>query len=113
MHFKNENGHETSRPTRTLCWVVLIAASLFISQAAIAKTEPQEEKEATKVLGALCVPNFYKVSDELYRSAQFNCKGGVENLVKVGIKTVISLRHWHEDSRQLLTKAASNISGSP
>ena len=42
------------------------------------------------------VPNLYKVSSELYRSAQ-PTEEGFENLDKLGIKTVVSLRAFHDD----------------
>jgi len=37
------------------------------------------------------LPNFHKVSEQLYRGAQ-PLRGGVKNLAAVGIKTVINLR---------------------
>ncbi len=46
------------------------------------------------------VPNFYKVSDDLYRSAQPSAEG-MRNLEKLGIKTVVNLRAFHSDSRKL------------
>ena len=40
--------------------------------------------------------NFYKVTDHLYRSEQ-PIEEGMENLKKMGIKTVINLRAFHSD----------------
>ncbi len=44
------------------------------------------------------VPNFYKVSKDIYRAAQIDASG-IEGLSKppYEIKTVISLRGWHDD----------------
>jgi len=42
------------------------------------------------------VPNFYKVSDDLYRGAQPTAIG-MRNLKAMGIKTVVSLRSFHSD----------------
>lgn len=42
------------------------------------------------------VPNLHKVDDNLYRSAQ-PTSDGMRNLEKLGIKTVINLREFHDD----------------
>jgi protein tyrosine phosphatase (PTP) superfamily phosphohydrolase (DUF442 family) len=42
------------------------------------------------------VPNFHKVSDNLYRSAQPSAEG-MKNLKSVGIKTIVNLRSFHSD----------------
>jgi len=42
------------------------------------------------------VPNLWKVSDRLYRSAQPN-RDGFYGLGKIGIKTIINLRFLHDD----------------
>ncbi|MCU0858760.1 MAG: dual specificity protein phosphatase family protein [Pontiellaceae bacterium] len=46
------------------------------------------------------VPNLHKVSDTLYRSAQPTALG-MQNLKKMGIKTVINLRSFHSDRDEL------------
>ncbi len=46
------------------------------------------------------VPNFYKVTDSLYRSQQPTAEG-MKNLEKMGIKTVINLRLFHSDEDEL------------
>jgi hypothetical protein len=46
------------------------------------------------------VPNLYKVSDTLYRSAQ-PTSIGMQNLKKLGIKTVINVRTFHSDQDEL------------
>lgn len=42
------------------------------------------------------VPNLHKVNDNLYRSAQPTDEG-IRNLEKMGIKTIINLREFHDD----------------
>jgi len=42
------------------------------------------------------VPNFYRVTDQLYRSAQ-PTEEGMKNLTKYGFETIISLRSLHSD----------------
>jgi len=51
------------------------------------------------------LPNFHKVSDELYRGAQ-PTKQGIEQLKKLGIKTIINLRSFHSDRDEI---ADSNL----
>lgn len=46
------------------------------------------------------VENFYKVSDQLYRGAQPTAEG-MEQLKKLGIKTVINLRSLHSDREEI------------
>ena len=46
------------------------------------------------------VPNFHKVSDDLYRGAQPNNEG-MKQLEKMGIKTVINLRLAHSDRDEI------------
>jgi protein tyrosine/serine phosphatase len=46
------------------------------------------------------VPNFHKVSDDLYRGAQPS-EEGFRQLEKSGIKTVVNLRAFHSDRDKL------------
>ena len=46
------------------------------------------------------VPNLFKVSDDLYRSAQPDSQG-MKNLKQLGIKTVVNLRSFHTDQDEL------------
>ena len=46
------------------------------------------------------LPNFYKVSDDLYRGAQPTAEG-MEQLDKLGVKTVINLRSMHSDRDEI------------
>lgn len=55
--------------------------------------------EPVKLAG---VPNLYKVNDKLYRSAQPTAEG-MTNLKRMGIKTVVNLRAFHEDADEAST----------
>jgi len=46
------------------------------------------------------LPNFYKVSDDLYRGAQPTDEG-MRQLKELGIKTVVNLRYIHSDRDEL------------
>jgi protein tyrosine phosphatase (PTP) superfamily phosphohydrolase (DUF442 family) len=46
------------------------------------------------------LPNFHKVSDELYRGAQPGAEG-MARLEELGIKTVVNLRKFHSDRDEL------------
>ena len=46
------------------------------------------------------VVNLYKINDNLYRNAQ-PTKQGMENLKKLGIKTIINLRVFHSDADEI------------
>ena len=46
------------------------------------------------------LPNLHKVSDDLYRGAQPTAEG-MEQLKKLGIKTVVNLRSLHSDNDEL------------
>jgi protein tyrosine phosphatase (PTP) superfamily phosphohydrolase (DUF442 family) len=46
------------------------------------------------------VPNFHKVSDDLYRGAQPSAEG-MRELKKLGIKTIINLRSFHSDRDEI------------
>jgi protein tyrosine phosphatase (PTP) superfamily phosphohydrolase (DUF442 family) len=46
------------------------------------------------------VPNLHKVSDTLYRSAQPTAEG-MKNLKEMGIETVVNLRSFHSDRKEI------------
>jgi protein tyrosine phosphatase (PTP) superfamily phosphohydrolase (DUF442 family) len=62
-------------------------------------TTARPEKWAVP-MACVGVPNLHKVSDKLYRSAQPTAEG-MTNLVALGIKTVVNLRHSHSDSDEI------------
>ncbi|OGP91909.1 MAG: hypothetical protein A2157_12820 [Deltaproteobacteria bacterium RBG_16_47_11] len=46
------------------------------------------------------VPNFHKVSDTVYRSAQPSAEG-MKNLKAMGIETIVNLRSFHSDRDEI------------
>lgn len=77
---------------RRIWWgvaIVLLSRSLLAGQADWAK----EVKRPG-------IRNFYKISDTLYRSYQPE-EEGMKEVEKLGIKTVVNLRHFHDDSDEL------------
>ena len=64
-----------------------------------AKTTHAQNKWAERIeLPGL--PNLHKVSDDLYRSAQPTAEG-MQQLEKLGVKTVINLRSLHSDRDEI------------
>jgi protein tyrosine phosphatase (PTP) superfamily phosphohydrolase (DUF442 family) len=73
--------------------------SLVADQSTSEKTATAERKWAQR-LEVPGVPNFHKVSDELYRGGQPSA-AGMQQLQKLGIKTVINLRSFHSDRDEI------------
>jgi len=46
------------------------------------------------------IKNFHRVANTLFRSAQ-PTRRGMEYLKAIGVKTVINLRHWHTDTKEI------------
>lgn len=63
----------------------------------VPKIGPRPAKWAVQMKGTCNVPNFYKVNDDLYRSAQ-PTDVGMAQLKEMGIKTIIDLRALHSDT---------------
>jgi uncharacterized protein (TIGR01244 family) len=68
----------------------MIAATLLI--ALVASASPAQTPSHTEL------PNFFKVSERLYRGGQPKT-GGVKKLAEIGIKTIINLRGTDEMTR--------------
>lgn len=90
---------------RIICilWLILI----YSGQCACAQLKPAEQQGGAErpALWAQSVPldgvpNLFKVSDTLYRSAQ-PTSAGMQELKKLGIKTVLNLRAFHSDSDEI------------
>jgi len=65
-----------------------------------ATRQVQGKKKWAELLELPGVQNFHKVSAELYRGAQPTAEG-MEQLEKLGIKTVINLRSFHSDRDEI------------
>lgn len=76
----------------------VLCCSMYIGAALADTGEAERNKYAwAQPVRATGLPNFHKVSDELYRGAQPEPAGFAE-LKKRGIKTVINLRALHSDA---------------
>jgi protein tyrosine/serine phosphatase len=62
---------------------------------------PRPSAWAHQMKNTCNVPNFYKINDNLYRSAQPTEVGMAELREIVGIKTIINLRTLHSDSDEI------------
>jgi len=81
---------------------VIAGASVFLlmwvgGAGASLANRPETWAQPTKVEG---VPNLYRVSDELYRSDQPSPQG-MQNLKRLGLKTIINLRSFHSDRDEI------------
>jgi protein tyrosine phosphatase (PTP) superfamily phosphohydrolase (DUF442 family) len=75
-------------------------SSLFKRKQPETKTKQEPQKKWAQALELSGVPNFYKVSDDLYRGAQPSNEG-MSQLEKLGIKTVVNLRSVHSDRDEI------------
>ena len=81
--------------------------SYFSNNTRQAATVAEQNKWARRIeLPGL--PNFYKVSDELYRGAQPTAEG-MKQLEKLGVKTVVNLRALHSDRDELKSTDLSYV----
>lgn len=81
---------------------MLTSDVLFATEAVTNLTVAQAQRSATWAvpLTREGLPNFFKVSDSLYRCAQPTAEG-FKQLAGMGIKTVINLREFHDDAKLL------------
>jgi protein tyrosine phosphatase (PTP) superfamily phosphohydrolase (DUF442 family) len=87
-----------SRPgpiTRLRASCLQLAALLILLSGTLAAETTRDPSWATPV-AVDGVPNLFKVSDSLYRSAQ-PTPAGLKQLKALGIRTVIDLREFHND----------------
>jgi protein tyrosine/serine phosphatase len=84
-------------------WLTAVIASPVLAQdiaepaAAAAPTRPSQWAEPMVIEG---VPNLHRLSPTLYRSEQPTALG-MKNLEKLGIRTVINLRHFNHDDDEV------------
>jgi protein tyrosine/serine phosphatase len=84
---------------RPLAFIVFVFFVVTFSFAALGSGDANSAERpadwATKI-EKKGLPNFFKVSDTLYRGAQ-PTNEGFQELKKMGIKTIINLREYHTD----------------
>ena len=81
---------------------VIAAASVFVlawvaGADSLIANRPKTWAQPVKLAG---VPNLYRVSDALYRGDQPSHLG-MENLKKLGLKTILNLRSFHSDRDEI------------
>lgn len=90
------------RSLKTLFLFIILVIVIHFSFAVLypghAKTTAEDHSRWAAAIQKNGLPNFYKVSDTLYRGAQPTQEGFME-LKKMGIKTIINLRKFHTDEK--------------
>lgn len=87
-------SYKNSRKKRILLFI--ISVTLLLPSLSIAIEETARPAEWAVPIKEAGLPNFHKVSDDLYRGAQPE-KEGIPVLKKMGIKTIVNLRNFHSD----------------
>ncbi|MDR0747525.1 MAG: tyrosine-protein phosphatase [Helicobacteraceae bacterium] len=75
----------------------LLRAALAIALIFAVSCAAEEWATPVELNGA---PNLHRVTESIYRSAQPTAEG-FKNLQKLGVKTVINLRQFHSDDKEL------------
>ncbi|KAF0145298.1 MAG: hypothetical protein FD156_1129 [Nitrospirae bacterium] len=99
------------RPTLRNYLVLFILAIVFLLSACVTcKTTStigqRPEKWATQMKNTCNVPNFYKINNNIYRSAQPTEEGMKQLCDVMKIKTVINLRSFHSDNYEKMCSTA-------
>jgi protein tyrosine/serine phosphatase len=83
-------------------WVFIIVLLLLVQAPLLAAGPAPTKRPETwaQPLALAGVPNLHKVSDSLYRSAQPSAEG-MQNLKQMGIQTVVNLRSFHSDRKEI------------
>ena len=79
--------------------LLIVLPSTFAAGQDTAGADPRPGQWAVPV-AVDGVPNLFRVSDTLYRSAQPSA-GGMRNLAAMGIKTIVNLRAYHSDRDEI------------
>ena len=77
------------------------ALVLFSAACGSSKSSEKRPLKWAKPVQVKGVPNFYRVTDSLYRSAQPSAEG-MANLKAMGIKTIVNLRSFHSDRDEIV-----------
>jgi protein tyrosine phosphatase (PTP) superfamily phosphohydrolase (DUF442 family) len=94
--------------TPGLLLAVLVTAAACTDGSKPAASSMRNVRWAAPVTGQPGLPNLFKVNDHLYRGAQPEA-AGYATLKKLGIKTVINLRAFHEDQKECQAAGLANI----
>ncbi len=86
--------------TILLCAVGYLSFTLITNKHIEPDIDARTRAKWAKPMDLPGLPNLHKVSDDLYRGAQPSAEG-MEQLEKLGIKTVVNLRSIHSDQDEL------------
>lgn len=93
-------------PIKTLTAIAALALPLLLAADGTAQiARPEAWAQPLEVGG---VPNLHQVSPDLYRSAQPSSQG-MENLRKLGVRTVVNLRTFHSDRDEIATTGLNYV----
>ena len=98
-------GMSIGKKSKSLVFILLLIPIGIIMTSIIAETAEDSNIKSrpdhwAKSLELEGLPNFYKVTDTLYRGAQPTDEGML-GLKKMGIKTVVNLRSLHSDKDEI------------
>ena len=91
-------GGECAEWTDSLNVTRLLPIFFLLAGICAADTGKERPAEWAQPVAGCALGNFYRISDELYRSKQPE-PADLPELKRVGIRTVLSLRHYHHDAR--------------
>ena len=81
--------------------VISVSTLVLLSMAyAVETSQPNCPPHWAQPIQMKGVPNLYKVSDTLYRSAQPSAEG-MRNLRAIGVETIVNLRSFHSDRHEI------------
>lgn len=80
--------------------LLILTITLFLPSFSLALEETARPAQWAVPIKEAGLPNFHKVSDDLYRGAQPE-KEGIPVLKKMGIKTIVNLRNFHSDKDEI------------
>jgi protein tyrosine phosphatase (PTP) superfamily phosphohydrolase (DUF442 family) len=90
------SGESFKAEMKRIAAVTIIALVVIYTPCGAETSLPNRPAHWAKRVQMEGVPNLYKVSDALYRSAQPTAEG-MRNLKTMGIETIINLRSFHSD----------------
>jgi protein tyrosine/serine phosphatase len=97
----SNNRKESSMTTCGRIWFQLLCSLLLVGLLSAGEpTSVERPPRWAQAIRADGVPNLFKVSDDLYRSAQPTARG-MQALRKLGVETVVNLRSFHSDRDEI------------
>jgi len=91
---------ERMKSAYTVTLLLSIMTGLLLPNNVRADSEGERPQKWAQPVLMEGVPNLHKVAENLYRSAQ-PTDGGMKNLKKMGVQTIINLRSFHTDREEI------------